>query len=691
MGRRTHVHLLTDVNVDCATATTAQKLTTTYVYDELGRLREMRNPESGLTTYRYDLNGNRTQVDVRVSSTETRRTVYVYDDNNHLEATHQVDPTTDAILSTTSMTYDFRGNLLTQIDPTGVTTCYEYYSNGQLHYLKTACGTAEEVFEAVSNTRIDWIYNDAYRLEEESRYLNGSLTPSQTTTFTYDGVGNRLTESDGTTTLYYHYDALDQLQQITENTLTGPQIADYTYDARGNVVNLIEGSQTTTYTWDARNQLSQVNTGTDTISYQYDAHGRRVQQTLNGTVTNYLWDQFSPWGDVALETDNSGSDVVRYVMGGTELLAQVRGSNVHFYLNDIQNSTRMLADATGTIDATYSYDAFGDIHAQTGIVDNDYLYTGQQYDAVTDLYSLRARYYDPGAGRFLSRDTWAVNYQNPFELNRYVYAANNPATYSDPSGYFAFASNAATYRNTAATSGALFLLGLRTAAMYATIDLTFEIISRGLPYMDDVLDDLIDDTITREGQIGVPELDSIWTDYINTLDMTGLDGGPSGDGDPDRDGDPDPEECCPIPDPGPGDDENDDDDPQRVLFGQKRISKHFDSQGFFGGNSIYQMALKLEMGLMTSDQLPIRVFERESILIAINDRSLAALSLAGLRPTNTVRVQPTPSEQARLGESISVPANYGVPGNLIQPPSEYTAVTPSQSDLTVLDVIKVAD
>lgn len=51
------------------------------------------------------------------------------------------------------------------------------------------------------------------------------------------------------------------------------------------------------------------------------------------------------------------------------------------------------------------------------------------------LYSLRARYYNPSIGRFLSRDAAAYNFRNPVELNRYGYAASNPVMYSDPSGY----------------------------------------------------------------------------------------------------------------------------------------------------------------------------------------------------------------------------------------------------------------
>ena len=48
-------------------------------------------------------------------------------------------------------------------------------------------------------------------------------------------------------------------------------------------------------------------------------------------------------------------------------------------------------------------------------------------DGDTDLYFLRARYYDPDTGRFLGRD--------PVEFaQRYAYAANHPATFTDPSG-----------------------------------------------------------------------------------------------------------------------------------------------------------------------------------------------------------------------------------------------------------------
>jgi RHS repeat-associated protein len=140
---------------------------------------------------------------------------------------------------------------------------------------------------------------------------------------------------------------------------------------------------------------------------------------------------------VVAELNASNVVNVSYVLGNGQLISQKRGSTVSYYLPDAQSSTRLLTSSAAAITDTYRYSAFGDIETQTGTTTNSYLFTGQQFDSSTGLYSLRARYYDAAVGRFLSRDTWAIDRQNPMELNRYVYAANNPIRYSDPSGYFA--------------------------------------------------------------------------------------------------------------------------------------------------------------------------------------------------------------------------------------------------------------
>ncbi len=109
--------------------------------------------------------------------------------------------------------------------------------------------------------------------------------------------------------------------------------------------------------------------------------------------------------------------------------------------------------STGVLNAQYAYDAFGNMQVESGTSDTNYLYTGQQYDDVTGLYSLRARFYDPSNGRFMSRDTYTGNYDT--ELNRYVYGMNNPVTHSDPSGRAALSEFGSISFESAHTAGKL--------------------------------------------------------------------------------------------------------------------------------------------------------------------------------------------------------------------------------------------
>ena len=55
----------------------------------------------------------------------------------------------------------------------------------------------------------------------------------------------------------------------------------------------------------------------------------------------------------------------------------------------------------------------------------------------TGLVYMRARYYAPSIGRFISRDPLWGNVYHPQSLNRYVYTQNNPVNVVDPSGEIA--------------------------------------------------------------------------------------------------------------------------------------------------------------------------------------------------------------------------------------------------------------
>ena len=84
---------------------------------------------------------------------------------------------------------------------------------------------------------------------------------------------------------------------------------------------------------------------------------------------------------------------------------------------------------------TYNYDAYGILLKKTGITENDYLYTGEQYNESTGLYYLRARYMSPETGTFISMDSYAGSLDNPVSLHKYLYAYANLVMYTDPTGY----------------------------------------------------------------------------------------------------------------------------------------------------------------------------------------------------------------------------------------------------------------
>lgn len=67
---------------------------------------------------------------------------------------------------------------------------------------------------------------------------------------------------------------------------------------------------------------------------------------------------------------------------------------------------------------------------------NPFRYCGEYFDAETGTIYLRARYYDPAIGRFISRDSYAGRKSDPLSLNLYTYCINNPIRYADPSGHF---------------------------------------------------------------------------------------------------------------------------------------------------------------------------------------------------------------------------------------------------------------
>jgi RHS repeat-associated protein len=91
---------------------------------------------------------------------------------------------------------------------------------------------------------------------------------------------------------------------------------------------------------------------------------------------------------------------------------------------------RQLVDASGVVVLARGYDPYGNVSISVGAAQSAYGFAGEQQDSQGLIY-LRARYYDPGAGRFITSDP------SQLEANLYQYAQSNPVRYVDPSGYIA--------------------------------------------------------------------------------------------------------------------------------------------------------------------------------------------------------------------------------------------------------------
>jgi RHS repeat-associated protein len=111
------------------------------------------------------------------------------------------------------------------------------------------------------------------------------------------------------------------------------------------------------------------------------------------------------------------------------------GQQNYYYIYDGLGSIVALVNESGQIIENYAYDEWG---VPAGIPSglNTFGFAGEDYDPVTGLVFLRARYYKPDIGRFVTQDEVVGAQTDPLSWNLYIYARNNPATLTDPSGRF---------------------------------------------------------------------------------------------------------------------------------------------------------------------------------------------------------------------------------------------------------------
>jgi RHS repeat-associated protein len=111
-----------------------------------------------------------------------------------------------------------------------------------------------------------------------------------------------------------------------------------------------------------------------------------------------------------LETNVSDATQVVYSQEPAaygNLISQYRGGSTNFFHFDGLGSTDRLSNNTPAVTDSFIYEAFGKVRSSSGSTSNNFKYVGKlgyYWDSDLALYLLRARYYDPATGRFLSRD-----------------------------------------------------------------------------------------------------------------------------------------------------------------------------------------------------------------------------------------------------------------------------------------------
>ena len=255
--------------------------------------------------------------------------------------------------------------------------------------------------------------------------------------------GNRDTMETSGGLVQYDYDSQNRLARVD---YPDGSHSEYTYDNAGNRIELSGDAfnlddlpaGTANYLYDDSDRLTGYSDDNITIEYEYDGDGNlceKITKDGNDNITahsQYFYDYSADLPRVLAEVDVLNGNVIDYTYGNR--LYGKYDSAMYYYHQDGLNNILAVTDASGCVKNTYAYDDFGEVICKNETVSNSILFTGELVDE-SGLTYLRARFYDPTLGRFLTRDTYAGNIENPQSLNLYTYCANNPVLYIDPSGH----------------------------------------------------------------------------------------------------------------------------------------------------------------------------------------------------------------------------------------------------------------
>ena len=224
------------------------------------------------TSYGYDAASNRTSF----TDPESGSSSYVYDTLNRLQT---LTPPTAYGTGSFGFSYDALSRRTSLTRPNTVNTAYGYDALSRLLNVTHAIGsttldgatyTLDNAGNRLTRTQLPTGTASTFGYDNTYELLFVTQGGSTTESYTYDPVGNRLTDL-GSSSWSYN----------TSNELTARPSATYTFDQDGNTLTLVNSSGTTTYSWDFENRLTSVTLpgSGGTVTFKYDPMGRRIYKS----------------------------------------------------------------------------------------------------------------------------------------------------------------------------------------------------------------------------------------------------------------------------------------------------------------------------------------------------------------------------------------------------------------------------
>ncbi|MGI6073564.1 MAG: RHS repeat-associated core domain-containing protein [Fermentimonas sp.] len=468
-GTQTFSESYTASGVLTRTTKDANGKTITSVSDKYGRVTNINRPEFN-TSYTYNSDGLLTNE----TSTNGTSTSFTYDsfdrpatigenapDSKWLKKTFSYGSgnivaikyeSQNGVIGTENFTYAYGNNTEIKFGTTTIWKLTEENDLGQP--TKATTGTLARTYEFTefgmpTGRTAGNIQNFSYDFDVNKGNLKSRKDNihNKTETFGYDNL-NRL-DKIGTQQIGYdlngnitkmpgvgtmEYGNTNKPYQVTMITPTGKAVPireqNITYTSFQRPGSITENGFNATFTYNASG---------DRAKMQVKQNGKTILSRY------YIGKQY--------ETDVENS-IERLYLGGDANSAPavyVKENNVwkiYYICRDYLGSITQVANTDGSLNAEYSYDAWGMLRNpathETYAPGNEPTlilgrgYTGHEHLSCFGLINMNARLYDATLGRFLSPDPYVQTPDFTQNFNRYSYCLNNPLVYVDEDGEFFF-------------------------------------------------------------------------------------------------------------------------------------------------------------------------------------------------------------------------------------------------------------